>query len=143
VNVKNILFLVIFFIVSACASITGEAIQPISLVVKDANSNNVDGAQCLLRNDKGSWEAKSPGYVNVTRSADDLVVECKKAGYSDGQLKAISRARGNMWGNIVFGGGVGAIIDHSNGKGYAYPDILPVSMGKSKVIDRDGSNSTQ
>jgi len=143
VNVKNILFLVIFFIVSACASITGEAIQPISLVVKDANSNNVDGAQCLLRNDKGSWEAKSPGYVNVTRSADDLVVECKKAGYSDGQLKAISRARGNMWGNIIFGGGVGAIIDHSNGKGYAYPDILPVSMGKSKVIDRDGSNSTQ
>lgn len=142
-NVKNILFLVIFFIVSACASITGEAIQPISLVVKDANSNNVDGAQCLLRNDKGSWEAKSPGYVNVTRSADDLVVECKKAGYSDGQLKAISRARGNMWGNIIFGGGVGAIIDHSNGKGYAYPDILPVSMGKSKVIDRDGSNSTQ
>jgi hypothetical protein len=138
------IFLVIFlFAVSACASITGESVQPISLIVKDANSNNVDGAQCLLRNDKGSWEAKSPGYVNVTRSADDLVVECKKAGYSDGQLKAISRARGNMWGNIVFGGGVGAIIDHSNGKGYAYPDILPVSMGKSKVIDRDGSNSTQ
>jgi hypothetical protein len=142
-NLKILLIITLSLGLYNCASITGEAIQPISLVVKDANSNNVDGAQCLLRNDKGSWEAKSPGYVNVTRSADDLVVECKKAGYSDGQLKAISRARGNMWGNIVFGGGVGAIIDHSNGKGYAYPDILPVSMGKSKVIDRDGSNSTQ
>lgn len=117
--------------------------QPVSLIVKDANSNNVDGAMCILRNDKGSWEAKSPGFVNITRSADDLVVECKKANYSDGQLKAISRARGNMWGNIIFGGGVGAIIDHSKGTGYAYPDVLPVTMGKSKVVDRDGSNSTQ
>ncbi len=140
---KNLFLVIFLFAVSACASITGEAVQPVSLIVKDANSNNVDGAMCVLRNDKGSWEAKSPGFVNITRSADDLVVECKKSGYSDGQLKAISRARGNMWGNIIFGGGVGAIIDHSKGTGYAYPDVLPVTMGKSKVVDRDGSNSTQ
>ncbi len=46
-------------------------------------------------------------------------------------------------GYIIIGGGGGAIIDHSKGTGYAYPDVLPVTMGKSKVVDRDGSNSTQ
>ena len=60
---KNIFLVIFLFAVSACASITGEAVQPVSLIVKDANSNNVDGAMCVLRNDKGSWEAKSPGFV--------------------------------------------------------------------------------
>jgi hypothetical protein len=45
-----------------------------------------------------------------------------------------------MWGNIVFGGGVGAIVDHSRGAGYNYPDILPVVMGKSVIIDRSDGN---
>lgn len=41
-----------------------------------------------------------------------------------------------MWGNIVFGGGVGAIIDHNNGTGYNYPNDLSVKMGKSVTFDQ-------
>jgi hypothetical protein len=41
-----------------------------------------------------------------------------------------------MFGNIIFGGGVGAIIDHNKGNGYNYPDSLPVEMGKSVIVDR-------
>ncbi len=41
-----------------------------------------------------------------------------------------------MFGNIIFGGGIGAIIDHSKGTGYNYPDALPVEMGRSKIVDR-------
>ena len=54
----------------------------------------------------------------------------------DGLLKAISRAAGSMFGNIIFGGGIGAIIDHSKGTGYDYPDQLPVKMGESVVVDK-------
>ena len=46
-----------------------------------------------------------------------------------------------MWGNIVFGGGIGAIIDHNKGNGYNYPDQLPVVMGKSVVVDRKDQGS--
>lgn len=137
---KNILFLIIFFVASSCASITGETTQPVSLVTKDHAGNTVEGAICKIRNDKGAWEAKSPSFVTVSRSSEDLVVECKKAGFQDGSLKGISRAAGSMWGNIVFGGGVGAIVDHSRGAGYNYPDILPVVMGKSVIIDRSDGN---
>ena len=137
---KNTLFFIIFFVVSACASITGETTQPVSLVTKDHTGNTVEGATCSIRNDKGAWEAKSPSFVTVSRSSEDLIVECKKAGMQDGSLKGISRAAGSMWGNIVFGGGVGALVDHSRGAGYNYPDILPVVMGKSVIIDRSDGN---
>ncbi len=41
-----------------------------------------------------------------------------------------------MFGNIVFGGGIGAIIDHNKGTGYDYPDLLPVKMGEAVVVDK-------
>ncbi len=89
-----------------------------------------------MQNDKGNWESTSPGFVNVHRSSEDLTVECKKEGLKDGLLKAISRAAGSMYGNIIFGGGIGAIIDHNKGNGYNYPDLLVVEMGKSVIADR-------
>jgi hypothetical protein len=44
-----------------------------------------------------------------------------------------------MFGNIIFGGGIGAIIDHSKGTGYNYPDNLPVKMGEAVTVDRNDS----
>lgn len=41
-----------------------------------------------------------------------------------------------MFGNIVFGGGIGALIDHNKGTGYNYPDQLPVKMGSAVLVDR-------
>lgn len=36
-----------------------------------------------------------------------------------------------MWGNIVLGGGIGAIVDHNNGTAYEYPSLLKIYMGRS------------
>jgi hypothetical protein len=44
-----------------------------------------------------------------------------------------------MFGNIIFGGGVGAIIDHNNGSAYEYPPSLKIVMGTSQRIE----NSSQ
>jgi hypothetical protein len=89
-----------------------------------------------LSNDKGSWNSKAPANVAVRKSGEDLDVTCKKEGIPDGLLKAISRAAGSMYGNIIFGGGIGALIDHSKGTGYDYPNQLPVKMGESVVVDK-------
>lgn len=48
-----------------------------------------------------------------------------------------------MFGNIIFGGGIGAIIDHSKGTGYNYPDILPVKMGEAALVDRRDQQQAQ
>ena len=127
---------VVVVLASGCASITGSEMQQLSLTTRGEDSKTVEGVKCKLQNDKGNWESTSPGFVNVHRSAEDLIVECKKDGQKDGLLKAISRAAGSMFGNIVFGGGIGAIIDHNKGNGYNYPDSLPVEMGKSVIVDR-------
>ncbi len=119
-----------------CATITSSETQSLTLNAKSAEGKTIESAKCTLKNDKGSWEMTSPGVVNVRRSAEDLMVECKKDGIGEGFLRAISRAAGGMWGNIVFGGGIGAIIDHSKGTGYNYPDHLPVQMGQTVTVDR-------
>ena len=119
-----------------CATITSTETQPLSLTTEAADGAQLEKASCTLRNDKGSWTVQSPGFVPVHRSAEDLLVECRKEGYADGVLRAVSRAAAGMFGNIIFGGVIGAAIDHSKGTGYNYPSRLPVRMGASVMIDR-------
>ena len=121
-------------ILSGCSTITQDGGQFLSLTASH-NGKPVE-AECKLDNDKGQWTAKAPSNVQVRKSGEDLNVTCKKDGMPDGLLKAISRAAGSMYGNIIFGGGIGAVIDHNKGTGYDYPSRLPVKMGESVVVDK-------
>jgi len=123
-----------------CSTITQSESQPLSLTA--TYEGKPVEASCQLKNDKGSWDSKAPSNVSVRKSNEDLEVTCKKDGMPDGLLKAISRAAGSMFGNIIFGGGTGAIIDHNKGTAYDYPDQLPVKMGESVVIDKKASTQT-
>jgi hypothetical protein len=129
---------VVFAALSAggCATITSSEMQQINLSASTSDGQPVTGANCALRNDKGTWQGTTPGFVSVHKSSQDLSVECKKDGVPDGLLRAISRVSGGMVGNIIFGGGIGAIIDHTKGTGYNYPDNMPVVMGGSVTVDR-------
>ncbi|MEQ1774340.1 MAG: hypothetical protein ABL891_11210 [Burkholderiales bacterium] len=135
------LLLVCIVVLPGCATITSSEMQDLSLQTANDKGEMLKDVKCTLKNDKGNWEFKAPGFVAVRRSAEDLIVECKKEGSADGFLRAVSRAAGGMWGNIIFGGGIGAIIDHSKGTGYNYPDSLPVVMGKSISVDRANQQS--
>jgi hypothetical protein len=123
-----------------CSTITQSESQSVALTAT-YEGQPVDPV-CKIKNDKGSQEAAAPSNVTVRKSNEDLEVTCKKEGMPDGLLKAISRAAGSMFGNIIFGGGIGALIDHSKGTGYDYPDQLPVKMGESVVVDRRSSNQS-
>ena len=122
---------------SGCATITTGEMQKVALSTQTSDGTPVEQAKCTLSNDKGRWEAESPGFASVHRSADDLLVECEKPGYASGFLRAVSRVGAGMFGNILIGGGIGAIIDHTKGTAYNYPDALPVQMGQSTTIDRN------
>jgi len=126
-----------------CATLTGSETQPVSITTQTDNGQLTQSVNCSLRNDKGAWTTMSPGFVNVTRSAEDLVIQCRKQGLPDGFARAISRAHGGMFGNIIFGGGIGALIDHTKGTGYEYPNTIPVRMGRSVVVDRSDQTKIQ
>lgn len=123
-----------------CSTITQNEGQSLALTAT-YQGQPVDPT-CRLKNDKGNWESKAPASVTVRKSGEDLEVTCKKAGMPDGLLKAISRAAGSMWGNVLLGGGIGAFIDHNNGTGYDYPDQLPVKMGEAVVVDKKPKTQT-
>lgn len=123
-----------------CASITQSETQ--SLALTATYQGQAVEPKCELKNDKGNWDSKAPANVTVRKSGEDLMVTCKNEGMPDGLLKAVSRAAGSMWGNIIFGGGIGAIIDHNKGTGYDYPDQLPVKMGESVVVDKKPKEQT-
>jgi len=117
-----------------CSTITQSEMQTLSLTA--TFEDKPVESECRLSNDKGSWDSKAPANIAVRKSNEDLEVTCKKEGMPDGILKAVSRAAGSMFGNIIFGGGIGAIIDHNKGTGYDYPNQLPVKMGDSVIVDK-------
>ncbi len=122
--------------VTGCASITNDTTTPIRFETFNAAGVEVKDAECKLENDYGAQNVKTPATVNVRRTSKDLQVTCVKAGESDGRGVAISRANAGMAGNIIFGGGIGAIIDHNKGTAYTYPQWMQVVMGKLLTYDR-------
>ena len=106
------------------------------VTTKDKSGTLVQKADCTLQGPKGTWKVTTPGSVMVARSAEDIQVECQKEGSPNGLGKMISRAHGGMFGNIIFGGGIGAIIDHSRGTGYEYPNQVSIIMGETVMVDR-------
>ncbi len=107
--------------VTGCASITNDTTNPVRFETVNAAGVEVKDADCKLENDYGVQNVKTPATVNVRRSSKDLQITCVKAGETDGRGVAISRANAGMAGNIIFGGGIGAIIDHNKGTAYTYP----------------------
>jgi len=59
-----------------------------------------------------------------------------KDGSGDAKGTAISRANGGMAGNILFGGGIGAIIDHNKGTAYTYPEWMRLVTSRETTFDR-------
>lgn len=119
-----------------CASITGTTNQNVSVQTKEPTGNELVGASCELSNKKGKWFITTPGTVGISRSNDDIQVSCTKDGYLQGRQGVVSDTKGMMFGNIIFGGGIGAIIDHNSGAAYEYPSVIQVVMSRiAKITD--------
>ena len=48
-----------------------------------------------------------------------------------------------MAGNIILGGGIGAIIDHNKGTAYTYPTWMQLVFGQTLVFDRSDEKDGQ
>lgn len=120
---------------TGCSSITGTTGQSVSLQTRDKAGAEVPGASCELSNNKGKWFVTTPGSVQVRRSNDDMIVQCNKQGFESGQGSVVSETKGSMFGNIIFGGGIGAVIDHNSGAAYEYPTLIQIVMGTFSKVE--------
>ena len=92
------------------------------------------GAWCVLRNDNGTFIVKStPETITINKSSEDLMVECTKDGHTQTE-KFESSANAAMWGNLIFGGIIGAVVDWQDA-GFDYEAIIanPLRCGNEEA----------
>ena len=123
-------------VLSGCASVVNDKTHPMKIETKTQAGVLVSGADCTLKNDKASSTAKSGEVTNVRRSSADLEITCKHPTNPEATAKAISRVNSGMFGNIIIGGGIGAIIDHNTGNAYTYPAWIQLIFGRTLTFDR-------
>ena len=108
---------------TSCSSIVNESHLPINLSFSD-NS----GGECALRNKRESYQTQIPASVLVRRSDDPLVYDCTTSDGRKANGSINSKVGQTMAGNIIFGGGIGAVIDANNDMHREYPGsfVIPV-----------------
>ncbi len=134
-SIKQLSLSIVLVVLSGCASVTGTTGQSVSVQTREQAGKEVSGAVCELTNNKGKWFVTTPGSVGINRSNDDLQVLCNKENYEPGRAAVVSVTKGAMFGNIILGGGIGAIVDHNSGAAYEYPSFFQVVMGSFSKID--------
>jgi hypothetical protein len=118
---------------TGCASIVSGTSQIVSVETIQPGGK-VDGAMCKLENDKGVFYVTTPGTVTIRRAYGDMNVKCEKAGMEPGLAVVKSSTKGMAFGNIIFGGVVGAGVDVASGAAYDYPNLFQIMMGQSSAI---------
>lgn len=120
-------FITIAAISTSCASIVNGQNQPISV-----RTSTIKGATCELENNKGKWYIPStPGSVTVQRSYKDLHISCEKKGYKKAHKSVESKTKAMAFGNIIFGGVIGAGVDVATGSAYDYPTDITLDMERA------------
>lgn len=127
---KGICFAVaVTTLASGCASIVNGHNQSLSVQTRSKAGTQVSGANCKLSNNKGVWFLTTPGTTTVHRSMQDLSLLCEKEGFDAGSVSSKSSTKAMAFGNILFGGVIGAGVDIATGAAYDYPELIVVEMG--------------
>lgn len=133
---NKLLAVVAMLALTGCASVMNETTHGMKVETKSASGETVAGADCKFSNDYGTSTGKSGDVVTVRRSNKDLDIVCKAPNNPDANGRAVSRTNGGMWGNIIIGGGIGAVIDHNRGTAYTYPTWIQLVFGQTLAFDR-------
>nr|WP_315596214.1 hypothetical protein [uncultured Cupriavidus sp.] len=120
-------------LLTGCASIVSGTSQIVSVESRD-NDQPHSGAKCKLTNSKGTYYVTTPGTVTVHRAYGDLNVRCDKAGQEPGLATVKSTTKAMAFGNVIFGGAVGVVVDTASGAAYDYPNVISVRMGMNSIV---------
>lgn len=128
-------------VLTGCASIVSGTNQVVSVEARD-KTEQVYGASCKLENGKGVYYVTTPGTVTVHRAYDDMKVKCDKENSEPGLATVKSQTKPMAFGNIIFGGLIGAAIDTGSGAAYDYPSLISVIMGQTTSIEAEPAKLT-
>jgi hypothetical protein len=121
---------------SGCATFINDPTHPMRIDTATEDGRLIEGADCTLTNPLGTLKARSGETSLVPRSNSDMDIVCRLPGQPDASARVVSRANVGLAGNLFFGGGVGALIDHSKSTAYSYPTWIRLVFGQTRLMDR-------
>ena len=122
-------------VVSGCASIIHGSRQDIRV------TSNPSGA--VVRVNLNNIATTTPGVLNLNRKEIGYVLTFEKEGYKPVEVSLRRTIGGWLFGNIIFGGIIGIVIDFASGSAYKLtPSEVEVALGeKSASIKNAGKDS--
>lgn len=118
------------FVLSAVALLPGCATIMEGTSQSVAVSTTPPGAACTVDRAGTRLGAvpSTPGSLHLDKSKNDLTVACDKEGYQHAVVSESPKFVGTTFGNIIIGGGIGAIVDAASGANYEYPSQIQVDL---------------
>lgn len=136
--IRTLCAVALLAVMSGCASVMNDTTQGMKIETKAEDGTLVAGAECKVTNDRGTISVKSGDTATVRRSHKDIEIVCVHPKKSDEAVaRAVSRVNGAVFGNILVGGAIGVVVDHSRGTAYTYPTWVQLVFGKSLLFDRE------
>lgn len=116
---------------SGCASVLTGDVQSVRVSVscKDQEIRTY----CTISNNTGRWSVLTPANITVGKSAQPLSISCRGL-LGTTKWRMDSSPNIAMAGNIVFGGVVGAVVDHGTARGYGYPALIDLDSPICKYM---------
>jgi hypothetical protein len=111
---------------SGCASVIEGKSQDIEIVTTPP------GAECVLtrNNVRLGAVAPTPGTLHITKTKDDLTIDCNKPGYKAASTLVESGYPENNWLYILVGGPIGWGYDSATGSDNEYASPVTLNLLK-------------
>ncbi len=124
---KKILYgslLTLAALTSGCATLTKGGSQAVTV------DTDPSGAACTLTRDAKPVAVvnPTPGSVQVEKAKGTIAVGCKRLGYLEAAGNLASEFQAMTFGNILFGGVVGIVVDAASGAMHEYPATVTITL---------------
>lgn len=80
-----------------------------------------DKAECELHGQDFSRIVSTPNSIHLPAKSAPITIACKKEGYFTTSQALDTSMDGWIWGNLIFGGIIGGVVDLARGAGQKFP----------------------
>ncbi len=100
-----------------------------------------EAARCDLAGEEFERTVNTPSSIMIPSKAAPVSLNCSADGYKTGTATLDTSVDGWIFGNILLGGVIGAVIDASRGAGMRYPEEIEIVLEPemfATIAERDG-----
>lgn len=125
------LSLICLITTSGCATIISDNKSFVQIESKPSET------VCLLTGDNFKQTITTPANIIIPAKASPVLISCTKDGYFLTAQEIIATMDGSIFGNILFGGVIGVVVDVVNKSGYKYQKKVELYLYKKNFKSQE------